>query len=163
MQIDIRKFFNHQVEPVHITKTLDLSQEDFQDFVIKEDIKFDVTAQKNEDAVELVLQINGNIAYDCARCLEPSSKEIAIKQNYFIRNLDWEEDTAELPFVNNGKLDIHELIYTEIVLEVPGVLLCREDCAGLCPICGNRKPCACTHETNEETDERLSILKQLLT
>ena len=69
---------------------------------------------------------------------------------------------TELPLRPDGKLDVRELAYTELVLEVPTVLLCSDDCAGLCPVCGNRKPCSCRHETSGSVDERLSILKQLL-
>ena len=62
-----------------------------------------------------------------------------------------------------GRLDTKELLYTELVLHVPGVLLCSEDCAGLCPVCGCRKPCSCKHETSGgAVDERLAILQQLL-
>ena len=69
---------------------------------------------------------------------------------------------VDLPLRPDGKLDVRELAYTELVLEVPTVLLCSDDCAGLCPVCGNRKPCSCRHETSGSVDERLSILKQLL-
>ena len=70
---------------------------------------------------------------------------------------------AELPFDERGRLDLKELCYQELVSEIPSVLLCSEDCKGLCPICGRRNPCACTQETNGDVvDERLAILKTLL-
>ena len=48
-------------------------------------------------------------------------------------------EEPELPFDENGRLDVRELCYQELVMEVPTVLLCSDDCAGLCPICGRRK------------------------
>ena len=81
---------------------------------------------------------------------------------YCVREADLSDPDAELSFTPDGKLDVRELAYTELVLEVPTVLLCSDDCAGLCPVCGNRKPCSCRHETSGSVDERLSILKQLL-
>ena len=43
-------------------------------------------------------------------------------------------------------LDLTGVIREELVLDVPTLVLCREDCAGLCPTCGadlNAGPCAC--------------------
>ena len=58
---------------------------------------------------------------------------------------------------------VRELRTPSLCLEVPTVLLCSDDCAGLCPVCGCRKPCSCRHETSGcPVDERLAILKQLL-
>jgi uncharacterized protein len=48
-----------------------------------------------------------------------------------------------------------------IALELPEQILCRQDCAGLCPVCGlnlNREP----HEhPDEQTDPRWDALAQL--
>ena len=74
----------------------------------------------------------------------------------------YKENAEEGVVGYDGKLDIRDLAYTELVLEIPTVLLCSDDCAGLCPVCGNRKPCSCEHETNGQVDERLLILKKLL-
>ncbi|MEZ4411919.1 MAG: DUF177 domain-containing protein [Gemmatimonadales bacterium] len=44
------------------------------------------------------------------------------------------------------QVDLTGVIREELVLDVPAFVLCREDCAGLCPTCGadlNAGPCAC--------------------
>ena len=59
-------------------------------------------------------------------------------------------------------IDIDELIMTDVTLEIPFQLLCREDCKGLCPVCGsdlNEKTCNCTQK---QIDPRLEKLKMLL-
>ena len=46
-----------------------------------------------------------------------------------------------VPLLANGIV-----ILPELALEVPAFVLCRDDCAGLCPTCGadlNAGPCAC--------------------
>ena len=44
------------------------------------------------------------------------------------------------------QVDLSDVVREELALEVPGFVLCRDDCAGLCPRCGadlNAGPCAC--------------------
>jgi uncharacterized protein len=58
-------------------------------------------------------------------------------------------------------LDLTEAIRQRVLLEIPMVTLCREDCAGLCSQCGhnlNLGPCDC----KPEVDTRFSVLQKLL-
>ena len=109
-----------------------------------------------------IFNFTADVAFACARCLEERTRRFHVIKTYCVREADLSDPDAELSFTPDGKLDVRELAYTELVLEVPTVLLCSDDCAGLCPVCGNRKPCSCRHETSGSVDERLSILKQLL-
>ena len=111
---------------------------------------------------KIALDITADVAFACARCLEERTRRFHVIKTYCVREADLSDPDAELSFTPDGKLDVRELAYTELVLEVPTVLLCSDDCAGLCPVCGNRKPCSCRHATSGSVDERLSILKQLL-
>ena len=57
--------------------------------------------------------------------------------------------------------DLDEIILTSFLFGLDMQLLCREDCAGLCPTCGknlNDGPCGCV----KESDPRLAALAQLL-
>jgi uncharacterized protein len=59
------------------------------------------------------------------------------------------------------QLDLTEAIRQNVLLNIPMVTLCKEDCAGLCPQCGhnlNEGPCQC----EPEVDERLSALSTWL-
>ena len=58
-------------------------------------------------------------------------------------------------------VDLTEAVRQNVLLAVPMVTLCREDCLGLCPQCGhdlNLGPCEC----KPEVDTRLSVLEKLL-
>ncbi|GAC1367886.1 MAG: hypothetical protein NVS2B12_33980 [Ktedonobacteraceae bacterium] len=58
-------------------------------------------------------------------------------------------------------VDLTEAVRQAVLLAVPMVTLCQEDCAGLCPQCGhdlNLGPCNCV----PEVDTRLNVLKTLL-
>jgi len=59
------------------------------------------------------------------------------------------------------ELDLSALIETETTLAVPMKPLCRDDCLGLCPVCGGNRnvtACACAARA---TDPRLAVLKDL--
>jgi uncharacterized protein len=71
------------------------------------------------------------------------------------------EDEVIFPIDGHHEIDLTEAIRQHVLLEIPMVTLCREDCAGLCAQCGqdlNLGPCDC----KPEVDTRFSILEQLL-
>lgn len=56
-------------------------------------------------------------------------------------------------------IDLGEDVRQYVILSLPLKMLCKEECAGLCPVCGgnrNRVRCTCTVE---ETDPRWATLK----
>jgi uncharacterized protein len=58
-------------------------------------------------------------------------------------------------------IDLDEVIFEQVVLQVPMKPLCSESCRGLCPHCGvnlNKTTCNCQ---NEVIDERLAVLKRI--
>ena len=141
----------------------DLSERDFPDYTVPGPVLAEWTAALEGSVLKLRLEITAAVEFCCARCLAESQRGFQISREYPIREQDCTDPQAELPFAPNGRLDLEELCYQELVMEVPSVLLCSDDCAGLCPVCGRRNPCACTQETNGDVvDERLAILKTLL-
>ena len=113
----------------------------------------------------LLLCVKADVRSECARCLEPLSRSYDFEREYFVRRRDLDDPDFELPCSEQGCLDLQELVFQELLFEVPPVLLCSADCQGLCPVCGKKKSAGCSCQTAEEAapvDARLSILKQLL-
>jgi uncharacterized protein len=71
-------------------------------------------------------------------------------------------DEDDVFFIDDHHLvDLTEAVRQQVLLDIPMVTLCNEDCAGLCPQCGkdlNPGPCEC----EPEVDTRLSVLSKLL-
>jgi uncharacterized protein len=70
-----------------------------------------------------------------------------------------EEDT--FPIDAHHQVDLTEAVRQNVLVALPMVTLCQEDCLGLCPQCGhdlNLGPCEC----KPVVDERLSVLQKLL-
>jgi uncharacterized protein len=60
------------------------------------------------------------------------------------------------------ELELGEMVREELILAVPPYVLCREDCRGLCPQCGNdlnEGPCSCSPEPDPRW-AKLEALKQ---
>jgi uncharacterized protein len=71
------------------------------------------------------------------------------------------EDT-ELILPDDFQIDLRPLLREYLTLEIPISPMCKPDCKGLCPICGeNRNQTTCNHEV-EPDDPRLAVLKTLL-
>jgi uncharacterized protein len=59
-------------------------------------------------------------------------------------------------------LDLTEVVRQAIFLAIPMSPVCRADCAGLCPQCGQNLNEGQCHCVSEVVDPRLEVLKQLL-
>lgn len=97
---------------------------------------------------------------ECARCLETTHVPVSFE----IEELFAYPPIPEEPYSidETGILDLAPLLREEAILAVPMVILCRPDCAGLCPVCGknwNEGPCDCSQD---EIDPRLAGLRALL-
>ena len=70
------------------------------------------------------------------RCLSPAGVAIRVDaQEYEAASAGGDEELHS-EYVEDGELDVAAWARDQIALEVPNQILCRPDCAGLCPVCG---------------------------
>src|SRR6185436_1612399 len=98
----------------------------------------------------------------CMRCLAAARLETDVDA----REVSQEEtDDEELrsPYVAGDELDLGRWAHDAAVLATPTQLLCRADCAGLCPVCGESLNDAdpADHEHEQAPDPRWAKLKEL--
>jgi uncharacterized protein len=110
----------------------------------------------------LRLRFGSELIGPCVRCLESASNEIEIDA----REVDQPPATDEelrSPYVSDGDLDLDRWANDALVLAFPSRPLCRDDCAGLCSVCGqslnDADPEAHRHETGG--DPRMAKLRDL--
>lgn len=133
----------------------------------------DVDASKLEVAVELTRdhdeifgrgRLRGVLVLPCARCLEPARVPVDAQLDLqFSRdssdepsakpNAETDVDDLDKPdaFMHDGHvISLEEPLRELIIAELPISALCRQDCAGLCPVCGADRNTsegrACGHE-----------------
>ena len=110
----------------------------------------------------LRLRLEPSLNGPCVRCLEASSFPLEIDA----REVDQPGATDEelrSPYVSGGELDVEHWANDAVVLALPSKPICREDCAGLCAVCGeslnDAEPGA--HEHPSGGDPRMAKLKDL--
>ena len=165
MQFNLRSFLESGRKPDAAHYEADFSQADFGGYRVNTPAICDFTATLTEEGAALLLHVKAHVDAECARCLEPLSRDYDFEREYFVRDRDLDDPDFELPCNEKDCLDLEELAYQELIFEVPAVLLCSADCQGLCPICGKKKAAGCSCQPADNAapaDARLSILKQLL-
>lgn len=87
---------------------------------------------------------------------------VTVNEECSLVEMDEPGDQEAIPILNEGVVDLTELVRQVLVLNTPPTPLCRADCKGLCPDCGhnlNAGPCQCPREP---VDERWAGLRGLL-
>ena len=105
------------------------------------------------------------VAIPCDRCLDDVKREFVLDcakhVDVGLSDAELTEELDESNFIDGYHLDVDKLLSNEILSGWPEKVLCKEDCKGLCPVCGqnlNTKSCDC-----EDTglDPRMSVVRDL--
>lgn len=98
----------------------------------------------------------------CMRCLEDAAVETDVDARE-VDQSDTKDEELRSPYVDDDQLDLGRWAHDAAVLAIPNQILCRPDCAGLCPTCGeplnDADPEDHKHDTG--TDPRWSKLNEL--
>jgi|SRR5215204_5186022 len=97
----------------------------------------------------------------CYRCLEDAVLDVGVNAREYQATNPGDEEELRTPYLEDSKLDVQAWARDAIALDLPEQILCRPDCAGLCPVCGkdlNLEPH--THD-EDTTDPRWEALAKL--
>ena len=163
MLMQCRPLFVGEVNSLPIDTELDFSQVEFQGgcpFADPIHVTGAVTVRAG------VVQLSARAVFvfhgACDRCLAPYTKSYDIPLEHTLVTTLENEENDDFILLDNYQLDLSDLVMADILLELPYKSLCREDCRGLCPMCGknlNEGLCGCSRQS---VDPRLAVLGQLL-
>lgn len=113
--------------------------------------------------------VEGNLAVTltipCDRCLQSVNVPLTVAFTHQVISPEKEdaasEENEEQNFVSGYELDTDALISNEILINMPVKVLCREDCKGICPVCGknlNDGECGCDTFV---PDPRMAAIKDI--
>ncbi|MGM0668945.1 MAG: YceD family protein [Gemmatimonadota bacterium] len=116
--------------------------------------------------VLVTVTLRGRRAQECRRCLEPVVVPVHEELSLLFvppgeERGNGEEDFTRILPVEARELELAGVIREELILSERPYFLCREDCRGICPICGvnlNEESCQCS---TEELDPRWDALRAL--
>ncbi len=99
---------------------------------------------------------------ECRRCLTPADTPVNLDIGaLFTQDPEALEDPDSYPVAPDAaEIDVTPAVREELLLAAPRYVVCRDDCKGLCPQCGqdlNAGPCGCA----PATDARWQPLKSL--
>jgi uncharacterized protein len=126
--------------------------------------------ERSEPRARVAGKVSAKFEIDCTRCLEPVSFPLDINfdvefvdQEHFGSNGEHEIDPANLSVnsLEDGRLDLNELVREQLFLNLPEQVFCKEDCKGLCEVCGVNRNSENCHCEADDVDPRWSALKDL--
>lgn len=133
MKIDIKKVLNIPGEEEKFSVSLSLSWvKRLGETIFPESLAVEGNIKNHAGIVELRYQINGVMMFRCDRCLMQTKKEINESFSHSVVN-HLEDTSLDDVYViaNDGLLDIEAIVADDLLLQLPQVLLCKEDCLGL--------------------------------
>jgi uncharacterized protein len=95
----------------------------------------------------------------CVRCLETADQGVDVDA----REIDQPGGGEELssPYFDEGHLDMRAWARDALALALPTQIVCRDDCAGLCAVCGENLNHSPDHAHEREPDPRWAALREL--
>jgi uncharacterized protein len=169
MLIDLSRF-RGRLEHLERTYNSAAFAKDADAFRVVAPVEVSADLRKDAQKVRLVGRVTTTLELDCSRCLEAFTVPIDAKFDVLFlpagaNTGDGEQEVAEedlgVSFYKDDTIDLGEVLREQFYLALPMKPLCREDCRGLCPVCGrnrNRETCDCQ---TEWVDPRLDALRQL--
>jgi uncharacterized protein len=121
-----------------------------------------VEVSRTSSGYALRLVMDAELSGPCVRCLEPARVRLEIDAREVDQPATGDEELRS-PYVADGELDAAHWANDAVVLAFPAQPLCRPDCAGLCPVCGeslnDADPGA--HDHSRGGDPRMAKLRDL--
>ena len=163
MLVQCRALFMGETSVLPIEAALDFSQVEFQGIhPFTEPVRVSGQITARAGVVELSARVAFTFSGRCDRCLAPFTRAYDLPLKHILVTSLENEENDDYILLENYRLDLDDLVLADMLLELPYKSLCREDCRGLCPLCGkdlNDGLCGCR---SQSVDPRLEVLRQLL-
>lgn len=128
------------------------------EYTTREPLTYNVVLTNVGGAILVSGSVTGEVVTACGRCLEDVVVDVQGEvEGYFIIEgegeapSDMDEDEFDI-LPESHEIDLETLLMAAVLVDLPLVPLCTEDCQGICPQCGknlNEGPCDCVAEEPE--------------
>jgi uncharacterized protein len=171
MIINFRQLATRKDETISFQEQIDISDlvRNRTDILSSEPLSVELDASYVSGAVQVAGKLETRLELSCSRCLEHFYQPLEIPfYELFVHQKVKSEDTdaddadedEDIHFIPEEKFDITPFVEENVLLSLPFIPVCEEECKGLCPVCGadrNLQPCECK---TEKADPRLEGLKE---
>lgn len=137
------------------------------DFRFVTPVAYHMTVKKIDKSVRIRGSIDCTLMLSCSRCLDlyefPVSTEVDMELEPVsmvpdAHELELRKEEMDVTYFEGDEIDLEPLVYEEILLTLPMMPLCKDDCQGICDICGknrNSEVCACRRGSQTLLGEKL--------
>ena len=163
MLFELKSVFQNEGEEKQVNYKLDIADIDIDGvFPFRTPIDVTATAKNRASLVSLTIRACFSYSRSCDRCSTDFTREMDMLFEHKLAQTlvdDGNDDYIETP---DFKLELDDIVISDILLSLPQKNLCKENCKGLCQFCGknlNEGDCSCD---KREIDPRLEMLKQFM-
>jgi uncharacterized protein len=117
-----------------------------------------VTRASSGTVLELAFDVS--LEGPCFRCLQDAELALQLRLREYEATKP-ESDDERTEYLLDDQLDLSAWARDAIALALPDQILCRDDCAGLCPVCGKDLNAEPHEHVEERTDPRWAALESL--
>jgi uncharacterized protein len=125
------------------------------------EIPAEVVVQRAATGDVFRLRFSTRLDGPCMRCLAPAGVEVEVDAQEYEASDASADDDLRSEYVVDGELDVDAWARDLVSLGVPDQILCRPDCAGLCPVCGKDLNVEPHEHEREAIDPRWAALESL--
>jgi uncharacterized protein len=126
-----------------------------------ETIPVDVEITQASGATVFDLRLHAKLAGPCMRCLGYAEVEVDTKAREFHDPAAAPADALRSDYVVDDEVEVGTWARDAIALALPDQILCRVECAGLCPVCGKDLNVEPHEHADREPDPRWAALEEL--
>ena len=136
------------------------------DYVFAQPVEWDIEITNTGGALLVSGTVTGTASTSCARCLDEVTYDLEGQiEGYLLLNAEAgvctdDEEDEDAPGEDefdvlpaNHTFDLYPYLVAALLMDMPSVPLCSDECAGLCPQCGanlNEGPCGCAPDAELE-------------
>lgn len=148
-----------------VTDALSAADLDITDLKLNAPVAVVLDIDKGASEIKIDGQVESSARCECDRCLTdfdlPIRGTFSVIASFSTPGTTTKDENIIPLSPTANEIDLSEYIHDTLLLDVPMKLLCREDCRGLCPVCGvNRNETDCQCQV-DEPDARWESLKKL--
>jgi len=120
----------------------------------------ELTVTRASSGTVLELAFDVSLEGPCFRCLTDAELPVSLRlREYEATKPESDEERTE--YLVDDRLDLSAWAHDSIALALPDKILCRPDCAGLCPVCGKDLNAEPHEHADERPDPRWAKLSEL--